>query len=159
MFKSLGGVYLNITPENGKKGTNLADKILNNRLPGGKVLFCRYWCVICVYWISYMYVNRSSRGILFKCYRWRYQANAPLKPLSDIFTTIPIFTTLNAHCCPVIVFLEPPGGGEPGCMGPVCSFNINRKSQLRSSSGKAWLTKGGGPDRNVPVLSLSRSIV
>ncbi len=159
MFKSLG-VYLNITPENGKKGTNLADKIQNNRLQTTrKVLFCRYWCVICVYWISYMYVNRSSRGILLKFYRWRYQANAPLKPLSDIFTTIPIFTTLNAHCCPVVVFLEPAGGGEPGCMGPVYSFNINRKSQLRSSSGKAWLAKGGGPDRNVTVLSLSRSIV
>ncbi len=83
------------------------------------------------------YVKRSSRGILLKFYRWRYQANAPLKLLSDTFTTIPIFTTLNAHCCPVVVFLKPAGGGEPGCMGPVYSFNINRKSQLRSSSGKA----------------------
>uniref|UniRef100_A0A673NLG8 Homeobox containing 1 n=1 Tax=Sinocyclocheilus rhinocerous TaxID=307959 RepID=A0A673NLG8_9TELE len=33
LFKSLGGVRLNTTPENGKNGTKLAEKIQNNRLP------------------------------------------------------------------------------------------------------------------------------
>ncbi len=34
-FKSLGGVCLNTMTGNGKNGTKLAEKILNNRLPVG----------------------------------------------------------------------------------------------------------------------------
>ncbi len=54
-------------PENGKNGTKLAEKILNNRLPVG--FRTSYWGdffagigVICVYRISYMYLKHGSRG-------------------------------------------------------------------------------------------------
>lgn len=48
-------------------------------------LFLRYWCVTCVYRVSYI-EKHSSRGTSLKFYRWRYWAILPhplLKPMSD----------------------------------------------------------------------------